>query len=127
PGFMPGPRAGNPAALEVQIPQHLSVDENAVVAREIVGPHLLRRSNGTVMGVVKKETVSAGPSAMFTHATHQFVVIPLMDEDEIGTVERAIKIKRAEIILRRSQHRVALVELSDRCLAMVGHKILPAP
>src|SRR5215217_3645497 len=63
--LMPGPGLLRPAVIAVNFGERLAISEHAIISREIVAPHLLRRRDGAVMSVVKEEAVIAGTSAVF--------------------------------------------------------------
>ena len=101
--FVPRPRAPGPAAFLVNLAQQIAVGENAIVMREIVLTHLLRRGDSAVVSVMEKKVIcAAGLGPVLADAPYKRGVVPLMNQNEIGALECAIEIKCADVVRFRS-------------------------
>jgi hypothetical protein len=79
-----------------------------------------------VVRVVEQQLVPAGGVAVPADAVDELVVAPLVDDHEVGTVERYVEVERGEVVrhARAGQRRVGGVERPDRLLAVLGPQVL---
>jgi hypothetical protein len=76
---------------------------------------------------VEKRAVAAVVCAVSTDTSDELMLIPLVYDHELRAGQRAIQIEFAQRVLVRTELRVALVKRSNRRLAVLLHKVLPAP
>src|SRR5438045_6199570 len=99
----PHPSGPRPVSFVVGWAQQIAVGENAVVMREIVLTHLLRRGDSAVVSVMEKKVIcAAGLGPVLADAPDKRGVVPLMNQNEIGALECPIEIKCADVVRFRS-------------------------
>jgi hypothetical protein len=85
-GLVPRPDAVVPAPAAVDFAQRFAERQHTVIAGEVVRLHRLRFADGAVMRVVEQERVTCAALALLAERGDQGVVVPLVDDDEIGAV-----------------------------------------
>ena len=83
------PEKGTPSVtfLLIHPLQHPPVRKHAIVMRKIVGGHLFRRGDHSVMRVVEEQPVVIVGRAMLANAAHQVGRIPFVHDDHVSACE----------------------------------------
>jgi hypothetical protein len=95
--------------------------------REIVCRHRSRIADHTVVRIVKEKLVGPALGAMPANARHQFVVVPLMNDDYIGASKSFIQVQSLRVVQDTAQAGMRAMEIVNRGLPMLPQQILAAP
>ncbi|GMA77662.1 hypothetical protein GCM10025880_40790 [Methylorubrum aminovorans] len=83
-GFVPDIGAAVPALRPIDLGERLAEGEDAVVAGEIEGSHLVGRADGAVMGVVEQKRAEPAVLARPPEGRDEVGGVPLVGDDEVG-------------------------------------------
>ena len=126
-GFVPRPGAGRPAFAQIQVAQHAAEGQNAVVMVKVILGHAVAIRDGAVVRVMEQQTVAAEDGAMNAKPLYQRVVVPFVNQHEIGPVERLVEIEEIRVVLLGNtgtgQFRVGGAKAFQRCVAMLGPQV----
>jgi hypothetical protein len=128
-GLVPGPGARRPPLAQVEVADHAAEREDAVVARQVVGGHGLAGGRHAVVRIMEEQAVAAGVVlAVLADAPHQRVIVPLVDQDEIGAVQGPVDIQSLEVVPDAPEPGIGGLEPFQGELAVrLGEEVPQAP
>lgn len=80
-----------------------------------------------MMRIMEEKPISPGARPMLTDPPDQVVAVPLMDQDQIGAIERPVEIEGRRIIQRASKLRERGMEPIDRRPPLLRDQTPKAP
>ena len=86
---MPGPGAGGPSSPQIKLPDHLAETEDAIESGQVQALDFVRCGYGSMVGIEKQKNIIAGGKTMPTQSFDQPRFVPLMDEDDVGSIEKS--------------------------------------
>jgi hypothetical protein len=126
-GFVPGPAPLAPAAGEVEFSKDFAEGEDAVVVCQVVGAHRFGLGDGAVVGVVEEEAEAAFVFAVLADALDEGVVVPFVNEDQVGAGEGVVEVERLEVVGEAGEVGVGVVEFMDGFFAVFFAEVFDAP
>jgi hypothetical protein len=76
---------------------------------------------------VKEEMIASHQSSVAPDCLDQTVIVPFMDQDQVGTIELAIEVQGLEGVLETLQRGVSPVKSCDSALTMLQKEMLATP
>lgn len=125
--LVPREDAPAPTVLQVSLAQGLAECEHAVLVLDAIPLHFLGRRDGAVMGIVKQQRISSVSRAMPPDRVDQSGLVPLVNDNDLGTVERPIEVDRFRVIEMKLDARHECGRLAKGGSAVVLYRVEPAP
>src|SRR5215210_2457956 len=96
---MPGMDLPAPATPKIDLTQHLTERQDAVITAQIELFDLVGRGQAAMMRIVKEKEIAPAVDAVLTNPPHQFGCVPFMHKHDIGVLEGIVQIESIEPVL----------------------------